>query len=134
MVHLSRDWKTTSLYLLEFEKGTLRLEAGNADRLELQLDHSNLIMDGRMKEQMDLKSSGHAVSPALSFQQAFLAQLQDLILAIRMNTEPAISAEEGIRSLRLIEQCYQKRTLMDMPWLTAKEYKSGQILALGGGR
>ncbi len=133
-VQLSRDWKTSSLYVLEFERGTLRLEAGEAEQLNLQISGSSLVLEGYLKDQEDLNSPVETVMPALTFQQAFLAQLKDLIFAVQTGGQPAISAEEGIRSLRLIEQCYQKRMLMEMPWLTPEEWKSAQFLATGGGR
>ena len=43
-----------------------------------------------------------------------------------------IPGEEGIRSLRLIEQCYANRRLMPQPWLTARETDAALRLAEGG--
>ena len=43
-----------------------------------------------------------------------------------------VPAEEGIRSLRLIEQCYANRRLMPQPWLTAREAAAAQRLSQGG--
>jgi predicted dehydrogenase len=110
------------------------LRAGEAEKVELQLNNSSFLLEGSLKDRPGLDSPVGAVSPALTFPQAFLAQLRDLIFAVRMGGRPAIPAEEGIRSLRLIEQCYQNRTLLEMPWLTPEERKSGQLLAAGGGR
>ena len=133
-VQLSRDWETSNLYVIEFERGTLKLRAGEAGQVELQLNNSSLLLEGFLKDCAGLDSPVGAVSSASTFPQAFLAQLRDLIFAVRTAGRPAVSAEEGIRSLRLIEQCYQKRTLLDMPWLTPEEWKSGQLLATGGRR
>jgi len=133
-VHLSRDWKTSNLYVIEFERGTLKLRAGEAEKVELQLNTPGFLLEGSLKDRVGLDSPLGTVSPALSFPQAFLSQLRDLILAVRGGGRPAIPADEGIRSLRLIEQCYQNRTLMEMPWLTQEERKSGRLLAAGGGR
>jgi predicted dehydrogenase len=133
-VQLSRDWKTSNLYVIEFEQGTLKLRAGEAEKVELHLNNSSFLLEGSLKDRAGLDSPAGAVSPALTFPQAFLAQLRDLIFAMQKAGRPAIPAEEGIRSLRLIEQCYQKRTLMEMPWLRPQEWQSGQLLAAGGGR
>jgi len=133
-VHLSRDWNTSNLYIIEFERGALRLRAGEAEQVELQLHNSNFLLEGSLKKRMGLGSPRDDISSASTFQQAFLIQLRDLIFAVQTAGRPAIPAEEGIRSLRLIEQCYQSRTLMDMPWLTPEEWMSGQLLAAGGGR
>jgi predicted dehydrogenase len=133
-VHLSRDWKTSNLYVIEFERGTLKLRVGDAEKVELQLKNSSFLLKGSLKDCADLDSPLGTVSPALTFPQAFLAQLRDLISAVRRASRPTIPAEEGIRSLRLIEQCYQSRTLLEMPWLTPEERKSARLLAAGGGR
>lgn len=133
-VHLSRDWKTSNLYVIKFERGTLKLRAGEAEKVELQVNNSSFLLGGSLKHHIGLDSTLGAVSPALSFPQAFLSQLRDLIFAVRGGGRPTIPAEEGIRSLRLIEQCYQNRTLMEMPWLTQEERRSGRLLAAGGER
>jgi predicted dehydrogenase len=133
-VQLSRDWKTSNLYVIEFERGTLKLRAGDASHVELQWNDSSFLLEGALKDRAGLDASADAVASASAFPHAFLVQLKDLIFAVRTAGRPAIPAEEGIRSLRLIEQCYQKRTLMDMPWLTPEEQKSSQRLAVGGGK
>jgi myo-inositol 2-dehydrogenase / D-chiro-inositol 1-dehydrogenase len=132
-VHLSRDWETSNLYVIEFERGTLKLRAGEAEKVELQLENSSFSLEGSLSENADLNAPATGAS-ALSFPQAFLAQLRDLIFAVQTGGHPAIPVEEGVRSLRLIEQCYQQRTLMNMPWLRPEELKSSQLLAAGGGR
>jgi predicted dehydrogenase len=133
-VHLSRDWRTSNLYVIEFERGTLTLRAGEAEQVELRLHNSNFLLEGSLKNRPSLDSPTGGISSASTFQQAFLIQLRDLICAVQTAGRPFIPAEEGIRSLRLIEECYHKRTLMDMPWLTPQEWKSGQLLAAGGCR
>lgn len=131
-IHLSRDWKTSNCYVIEFERGTLRLRAGDAELVEIEANGSRYTLEGPLKLQPGTKPKGAAFS-ATTFQQAFLAQLQDLILAIRTGGKPTVPGEEGIRSLRLIEQCYRERRMMEMPWLTPEERKAGQLLATGGG-
>jgi len=41
-----------------------------------------------------------------------------------------VPGEEGIRSLRLIEKCYQGRKLLPMPWLTEVETARARELAV----
>jgi predicted dehydrogenase len=129
---LSRDWKTTNLYVIEFERGTLRLRAGDAEHVEIEAHGTSFTLDGPLKVLHPAKSGG-AVFSATTFQQAFLAQLQDLIVALKTGGKPTVTGEEGMRSLRLIEQCYRERRMMEMPWLTPEERKAGQIFATGGG-
>ncbi|HEV3271636.1 MAG TPA: Gfo/Idh/MocA family oxidoreductase [Candidatus Methylacidiphilales bacterium] len=133
-VHLSRDWKTSNLYVIKFERGTLKLRAGEAERVELELNDSSFVLESSLKNRTGPDSPAGAVSPASTFPQAFLAQLRDLIFAVRKAGRPTVPAEEGIRSLRLIERCYQNRTLMEMPWLTPEERRSALLPAAGGVR
>jgi len=125
-VHLSRDWNTSNLYVIEFERGTLKMRGGQGGELDLHLSNSGLSLEGTLND-----SDGVITS---TLQQAFLAQIRDMIFAIQTSGRPTIPGEEGIRSLRLIEQCYQNRKLMEMPWLTPPERKSSQLLAAGGAR
>jgi predicted dehydrogenase len=133
-IQLSRDWRTSNLYLIEFERGMLKLRAGEAEDLALELTHSTFSLEGALKDRKGPDSPANIAFSATNFQQAFLAQLQDVIFALQTAGSPTIPAEEGIRSLRLIEHCYQNRTLMDMPWLTPEERKAGQFLAAGGSK
>jgi len=130
-IHLSRDWNTSNLYVIEFERGTLKLRAGQGSKLDLQLCNSSFSLEGALQNRIKLDSPTAALPTASTLQQAFLAQLRDLISAVQTSGRPAIPAEEGIRSLRLIERCYQNRRLMEMPWLTPQERKSSQLLAAG---
>jgi predicted dehydrogenase len=128
-IQLSRDWDTASRYVIEFERGTLRLRAGEAEKVQLELKDAGFSLESPLKKQ-----AAFATSTAASFQQAFLAQLQNVIAAVRGNSQPLVPADEGIRSLRLIEQCYQNRSLMEMPWLSPEERKASGLLATGGTR
>jgi predicted dehydrogenase len=130
-VQLSRDWQTSNLYVIEFERGTLKLRAGEAEQVELQLGGSSIVLKGSVTEHSLSSATGHW---ATSFQEAFMAQVKDLIFAVKTGGRPAVPAEEGIRSLRLIEECYQKRKIMEMPWLSVEEQKASQLLASGGDR
>ena len=130
-VHLSRDWATSNRYIIQFERGALTLRGGEGEQVELQLDGSSFSLNGPLKPRPGTDSPQGFPASASCFPHAFLAQLRDVIFAVRTSSPPAIPAEEGIRSLRLIEQCYQTRTLMDMPWLTPEEGKRARLLAAG---
>ena len=126
-IQLSRDWDTSSRYVIEFERGTLRLRAGEAEKVELECN--DFSVQGLLKKQ-----AGHTTATATTFPHAFLAQLRDVISAVRTSGQPLVPGEEGIRSLRLIEQCYRTRSLMEMPWLSPEEKKASELLAAGGQR
>jgi len=48
-VQLSRDWQTSNLYVIEFERATLKLRAGDARDAELQLNGSSFALEGPLK-------------------------------------------------------------------------------------
>ena len=58
-----------------------------------------------------------------------MAQVQNVLGAIAGNQSLIVTGPEGLRSLRLIENCYAKRTLMEMPWLTESESTRAIALA-----
>jgi predicted dehydrogenase len=132
-VLLSRDWNNANLYVIEFERGTLKLRAGQGDKIDLELHNSPLSIEGIAKNQPS-SIDANAVPTASHFQEAFLAQLQHIIHVVQTGSRPNVPAEEAIRSLRLIEKCYRTRQLMDMPWLTPPEIKASHALAAGGGK
>jgi predicted dehydrogenase len=49
----------------------------------------------------------------------FAAQLADWVDAIRKGLPPSVPGEEGHRSIELIESCYARRTLLELPWVAA---------------
>ncbi|MBI3881255.1 MAG: hypothetical protein HY301_14470, partial [Verrucomicrobia bacterium] len=67
--------------------------------------------------------------PAATYHQSFVHQLLNLAAAARGKETLRVPGEEGLQSLRLIEQCYRSRKLMPMPWLSEAELKSARELA-----
>jgi predicted dehydrogenase len=51
------------------------------------------------------------------FADLFLLQLEDWLAAIRKRAQPAVPGEEGRKSVALIEACYGRRQLLDLPWV-----------------
>jgi len=46
-------------------------------------------------------------------------QLENWISAIRRENVLAVSAEEAMRSIALVEDCYARRRLWELPWVSA---------------
>ena len=59
--------------------------------------------------------------PSYNFQQSFISQILNLIAAIEGKESLKITATEAIKSLRVIDSCYQSRELISMPWLNESE-------------
>ncbi len=120
-VQLSRDWELPNKYVIRCEKGWLAWKVGEANRVEI-----------------GAKGSGHTIlgetledgSSATNYAESFVAQLANCIKAITADEKLLVPGEEGIRSLRLIEKCYQSRKLLPMPWLAEVEMARARELAV----
>ena len=120
-VRLSRDTLLPNRMEFEFERGRLRCKPASADELEIGLGGAPFACAGALVRPAREGSRDPAGEPAPTYAQCFTRQLQNMIRAARGEEQVFIPAAEGIRSLRVIGQCYRERTLMQMPWLDAEE-------------
>lgn len=129
-VHLSRDWATSNEYRFIFEQGMVCWPVNEANRLTVQLNDTAAALRADLIWPL---TDGFQESPQKveTNPQSFIAQLKNVLGAIRGRESLLVSGEEGARSLRLIEQCYQTRTLLKQPWLTPEESMRAEKLAAG---
>lgn len=105
-VRLSRDWHRPNGYRLIGDEGWLHWAIHERDELEM----------GAPGEAVGVELNGG--SAAVNYQQAMADQIRAAICAIGGTFDPAlVSAEDGLRTTRLIEQCQQSRVPMAMVWL-----------------
>ncbi len=52
-----------------------------------------------------------------SYRQLFVEQLRAFAQTILQGSQPVVSGESALRSLALIERCYQERKPQELPWL-----------------
>lgn len=120
-VQLSRDWELPNKYVIRCERGWLAWRVGEANRVEIGAKRSSHTIMGETLENR---------SPAANYAESFVAQLLNCIEATTGDVKLVVPGEEGIRSLRLIEKCYQGRKLSPMPWLTEFEMARARELAV----
>lgn len=120
-VQLSRDWQLPNKYVIDCEKGWLAWKVGEANRVEIGAKGSSHTILGETLEDR---------SSAANYTESFVSQLANCIEAVRDDEKLIVPGEEGIRSLRLIEKCYQSRKLLPMPWLTEVELAHARELAV----
>jgi predicted dehydrogenase len=120
-VQLSRDWQLPNKYVIRCEKGWLAWKVGDANGVQIGAKGSSHTILGEILEDR---------SSAANYAESFVAQLANCIEAITGDEKLVVPGEEGIRSLRLIEKCYQSRKLLAMPWLTEVEMASARELAV----
>jgi hypothetical protein len=103
----------------------LRWEATEADRVELALEGAAYSFDATLRKEASPEGSS-ASRPVAGFHQAFLDQLRAAVAASLGEPAPFVPGSEALPGLRLIEECYRKRTLLPMPWLSDREGTSAQ--------
>jgi len=129
IVHLSRDWVTANEYRFVFERGIVSWKTNDANGLTIQLADTSSALRAQLITPLLPNTSASANALQASNPQSFIAQLQNLLAAIRGEASVLTPGEEGMRSLRLIEACYRERTLIDQPWLSPAETTRARQLA-----
>ena len=119
-VRLSRDWPLPNHYMIQGTKGWVRWEVNEADRVQMGPAESQYGLNAQLYENDEAHP---ACRPAANFHRSFLAQLRNVVAAVRDQEPLLVSGEDGLQSLTLIEHCYGHRTLMSMPWLSETEYQ-----------
>ncbi len=125
-MHLSRDWPTLQQYQLVFEHGRVTWRVNDANGLALELDGTPAALRATLMAPLD---QGEA-TPLATNAQSFLAQLDNVLAAIAGREPLLVPGDQGARSLRLIEQCYARRQLLDQPWLTPREAAGARARAV----
>lgn len=126
-VRLSRDWTRPNRYVIRCTKGWVRWTANEADRIQMGfhgVDYAHHILFYEHGREQDEPGR-----PGDTFEQSFIRQLRNVIAAVQGTESLVVPGQEGLRSLRLIEQCYRHRTLMPMPWLSNQEVERARQLS-----
>ena len=111
-LHFSRDWQTPQQYRLEFEHGTLTWHVNASNALTLHHHGAPSALQSKLV-------SPDSEAPQSTQPQSFIDQLRNIAATIRGESQLLVPGTEGVRSLRLIEQCYREKLPLSQPWLTA---------------
>lgn len=112
-VQLSRDWATRQRYHFEFQNGSIEWTVNDANGLALTLHGLPSSLRGILLDPASV--------PTLTNPQCFIAQLQNVLAAVRGGFPPLVTGEDGTRVMRLIATCYARRQWLEQPWLGAGE-------------
>lgn len=120
-VRISRDWLTKNIFRINFAKGHVSWSVGQAGQIALSINGVDTVLTGDILPKTDdglalTTGRGAEASP-----QAFIHQLINIAAAVRGEQPLHIPAAEGLRSLKLIEQCYRQRQPLAQPWLSPAE-------------
>jgi predicted dehydrogenase len=107
-VEVSRTRNLANTCLFVGERASLEVGIWDPDpEIRLLLGDREVVLAGRAR-----RSEGEGVS----FQGAFVRQIEDFAAAIREGREPFVPGREGRRSQELVEACYARRKPLELPW------------------
>ncbi len=107
-VEISRTRNLRNTCVFEGTRATLEVGIWEPDpEIRLLIDDRTVHLSGRARRE-DV--------PGLDFTGSFVRQLDDFAAAVRERREPFVPGSEGRRSLELIEACYARRQLLELPW------------------
>jgi predicted dehydrogenase len=127
VVRLSRDWNLLNRYFIQFERGWVAWSPSSPSAIEFGLS-SGFAMKAVMHKPVHEFGHTRLGEEAANYYGAFKLQLQNFFDAVRGRCALAVPGSEAIKSVRLIERCYSKPRLIDMPWLTASEISAAESL------
>jgi hypothetical protein len=120
-IHLSRDWETTQQYRFVFERGIVTWKANEANELTVQLAGARLGLHGTLVTPDTDRLYPIEPQPLETTAQCFILQLANVIAAIAGKEKLLVPGEEGLPAIKLVDQCYAHRSLVEQPWLTPPE-------------
>ena len=127
-LRLSKDWENENSHTFYFEKGIVRWAVGDANGLQFSMPGENTLLSGTLKDcflrDNDINEGGNKRSDP----QCFIEQLHNITASMRGEESLRVPSREGIKSLNLIEKCYDQKRLIEMPWLTPQEVDEARRL------
>jgi len=107
-VQVSRLSQLRNNYRINCEKGTIEYNPFDVRRFYIYENDS--VSQSRPKIY-------RATRKQFSFIDAVKAMLKDFCAAVRENSDPLVTGQEGMRVIRFIQKCYENRQQIGMPWL-----------------
>lgn len=110
-VRLSRDSRIPNRLSLRFERGEVLYKGSEATKVLVRLKGTEHYLDAALSDSPPW--------PGLSYSQSFTQQLEQACLASRSQPSHVVTGVDALNGIRMIEQGYQSRSRMQMPWMDA---------------
>jgi len=128
-VRLSRDTEQPNQYLFQCTDGWLRWHVDDADRVELGLGDVEAGFRVRLHRVARDGAHPRLGAPRGGFEESFVAQIRNVVDAVRGRAALVVSAADGLASLRTLDACRRSRALIGMPWLGDAELARARQLS-----
>lgn len=129
-VVLSRDWPMPNRYEIAFEKGWVSWDPVDANHFEFGTS-ARFGLRAELHDLVHGNGRNRLRRPAMNRHQSFMDQIAAVAGAIRGERSLPVSGADGRRAIALIERCYARARLMEMPWLTPEEQAKARELRCG---
>ena len=121
-VRLSRDTPCSNRYEIQFERGLVGWQVGEANQLDVRFSGSPFRLAAELREPApSIDYANYIDQPADSYHQSFVRQILNVAAAVQGLESLQVPVTEALASLRLIDYCYANRQLLPMPWLTSAD-------------
>ncbi len=107
-VTISRLSQLRNTYRIQCEKGTV--EYNPFDMRKFFVYDNDPLKENRRRIFKATKRKFNLID-------AMKVMIEDFCHAIREDREPMVTGKKGAKVIKLIDECYQNRTQIDMPWL-----------------
>ena len=107
-VQISRLSQLKNNYRIECEKGIIEYDP--FDMRRFYISENDSVSQSQMKIYRSTRKE-------FSFIDAVKAMLNDFCAAVRENSDPLVTGQEGMRVIRFIQKCYENRQQIETPWI-----------------
>ena len=129
IVELSRTRDLRNTAIIKGERGEIEVDLRrNEVSLRTAEGGASVAGYGLVQGQQELREQG--------FFDLFPLQLDDFVHAVQSGNRPRVDGEEAVRSVELIESCYQKRAPLRTPWISLEKsndskFQNKRVLVTG---
>jgi len=129
--HLSRDWELPNRYYFDCVRGWMNWTPMEPGFVQIGFHDAPLILNAGLHENSLCFARPVAGRGAINFEQAFVAQIENVVQVLRGYASLVVPGVEALTSLRVIDQCRQQRRFMKIPWFAESEESFSRVLAKG---
>ena len=130
---LSRDWELPNRYYFDCTKGWISWKPTEPGYVEVGFHNAPSTLVAELHDTSVSFKRPAAATKGINFEQAFVAQITNVIDALRGNASLIAPGTDGLMSQRLIDECLRVRKLMKSPWFAELEQNRACREAGGGG-
>jgi len=119
--HLSRDWELPNRYYFDCAGGWMNWTPMEPGFVQIGFHNAPFTLNAELHQNSICFARTVAGRRGINFEQAFVAQINNLVDGLRGSASLVVPAVEALASLRVINQCLQQRKPLTIPWFAESE-------------